>query len=244
MRVTFLGTIAARPTPARNVSSLVIRREGELLMFDCGEGTQRQMMRCGTGFDLSDIFFSHLHADHFLGVIGLLQTLGLQGRREGIRLWTPLGTEEMLRQAIALGGRLPFGVEIVGVEAGERVERRGYEIRPFRSSHRGRSLGYALVEEERLGRFDPVRARELGVPEGPLWGRLHRGEAGVRRLILTGAPSRSHGRYRVRHSVRCEPAPPSAGTCSRPSWNSRSPGRSRRQLPDRAPTRGMTCEPR
>ena len=89
LRITFLGTAAARPTVGRNVSSLVVQREGELMMFDCGEGTQRQMMRYGTGFALGDIFFSHLHADHFLGVIGLLRTMGLQGREEPIRLWTP-----------------------------------------------------------------------------------------------------------------------------------------------------------
>src|SRR5687768_11745351 len=136
MRITFLGTAAARPTVGRNVSSLVIQREGELLMFDCGEGTQRQMMRYGTGFALEDIFFSHLHADHFLGVIGLLRTMGLQGREEAIRLWTPRGTEELLRQAVALGvERVPFEVEVKGLEPGERVERGAYAIVPFRSTH-------------------------------------------------------------------------------------------------------------
>src|SRR5688572_22034658 len=116
MRITFLGTAAARPTVSRNVSSLVLQREGELLMFDCGEGTQRQMMRFGTGFALRDIFFSHLHADHFLGVIGLLRTMGLQGREEAIDLWTPAGTEDILRQAVDLGvERVPFPVAIHGV---------------------------------------------------------------------------------------------------------------------------------
>jgi ribonuclease Z len=178
MRITFLGTAAARPTVGRNVSSLVIQREGELLMFDCGEGTQRQMMRYGTGFALRDIFFSHLHADHFLGVIGLLRTLGLQGRDEPMTLWTPRGTEELLRQAVELGvDRIAFPVAIRGLEPGERVERGEYDVVPFRSAHGGRSLGYALAEHERLGRFDPARARELGVPEGPLWGKLHHGEA-------------------------------------------------------------------
>jgi ribonuclease Z len=177
MRITFLGTAAARPTVGRNVSSLVVQREGEILMFDCGEGTQRQMMRYGTGFALHDIFFSHLHADHFLGVIGLLRTLGLQGREEPMRLWTPAGTEEVLREAVGLGvDRVSFPVEIRGLEPGERVDRGAYDVVPFRTSHGGRSLGYAIVEHPRLGRFDAARARDLGIPEGPLWGKLHHGE--------------------------------------------------------------------
>jgi ribonuclease Z len=178
MRVTFLGTAAARPTVGRNVSSLVIQREGETMMFDCGEGTQRQMMRYATGFSIGDIFFSHLHADHFLGVIGLLRTMGLQGREEPIRLWTAAGTEQLLDGAVNLGmDRVPFEVSIRGLVAGERLEREEYDIVPFSTAHVGHSLGYALVEHERLGRFDPERARDLGVPEGPLWGKLHHGDS-------------------------------------------------------------------
>jgi ribonuclease Z len=155
-----------------------VQREGDLLMFDCGEGTQRQMMRYGAGFALDDIFFSHLHADHFLGVIGLLRTMGLQGREEPIRLWTPRGTEDLLAQAVDLGvERVPFPVEISGLDPGERVEREAYAVVPFRSSHAGRSLGYAVAEHPRLGRFDPARARDLGIPEGPLWGKLHHGQS-------------------------------------------------------------------
>jgi ribonuclease Z len=177
MRLTFLGTAAARPTVSRNVSSLVVQREGELLMFDCGEGTQRQMMRYGSGFSVDDIFFTHLHADHFLGVIGLLRTMGLQAREEPIRLWVPLGTEPILEQAVRLGvERVPFEVQVRGLEAGEEIDRGEYRIVAFRSRHGGPSLGYAIRERERLGRFNPLRARELGVPEGPLWGKLHRGE--------------------------------------------------------------------
>jgi ribonuclease Z len=178
VRVTFLGTAAARPTVGRNVSSLVVQREGEVLMFDCGEGTQRQMMRYGTGFSLSDIFFSHLHADHFLGVIGLLRTLGLQAREEPVNLWTPRGTAELLRQAVELGvERVPFEVRLHELDEGERLSRGAYDVLPFRTQHGGRSIGYAVVEHSRLGRFDAERARELGIPEGPLWGRLHHGEA-------------------------------------------------------------------
>ncbi len=124
MRLTFLGTAAARPTVGRNVTSLVLQREGELLMFDCGEGTQRQMMRYGTGFAIDDIFFSHLHADHFLGVIGLLRTMGLQAREHAIRLYTPRGTEEILQAAVNLGvERVSFEVQILGLEPGESVPR-------------------------------------------------------------------------------------------------------------------------
>ncbi|HEX2205493.1 MAG TPA: ribonuclease Z [Longimicrobium sp.] len=178
MRVTFLGTAAARPTVGRNVSSLIVQREGDVMMFDCGEGTQRQMMRYGTGFSFNDIFFTHLHADHFLGVIGLLRTLGLQDRREPMDLWTPRGTEALLKQAVELGvERVPFEVRIHGVDGGEPVRRGVYDVVPFRVSHGGRALGYAVVEHPRLGRFDAVRARELGIPEGPLWGKLHHGEA-------------------------------------------------------------------
>jgi len=178
VRVTFLGTAAARPTVRRNVSAIHLQREGEHFLFDCGEGTQRQMMRYGTGFAIDDIFFSHLHADHFLGVIGLLRTMGLQDRSEPIRLWCSRGSEGILRQAVNLGvERVPFAVSITGLEPGDDVVREGYRIHPFATDHRMKSLGYAVIEDERLGRFDPERAREMGIPEGPLWGRLHRGEA-------------------------------------------------------------------
>jgi ribonuclease Z len=178
MRLTFLGTAAARPTVGRNVTSLLVQREGDTLMFDCGEGTQRQMMRYGTGFSFSDIFFTHLHADHFLGVIGLLRTLGLQAREEPMDLWTPRGTESILKQAVELGvERVPFEVRINGVEAGEPVARNGYDVVPFRVSHGGKAFGWAIVEHERLGRFNAAKAREMGIPEGPLWGKLHHGHA-------------------------------------------------------------------
>ncbi|MDB4951126.1 MAG: Ribonuclease [Gemmatimonadetes bacterium] len=178
MRVTFLGTAAARPTVGRNVSSLVVQREGDAMVFDCGEGTQRQMMRFGTGFSFREIFFTHLHADHFLGVIGLLRTLGLQGREEPMDLYTPRGTEPLLRQAVELGvERVPFEVRIRGLDHGEKVDHGAYEIAAFRTQHGGKSLGYAVVEHPRLGRFNAQKARDLGIPEGPLWGKLHHGQA-------------------------------------------------------------------
>jgi ribonuclease Z len=177
LTVRFLGTSASRPTIERNVSSIAVVREGDTLLFDCGEGTQRQMMRYGVSFALGDIFFSHFHADHFLGVVGLLRTMSLQARAEPLRVWGPRGAERMIRRAESLGGeRLCFPLEIRELEAGASVRRKEYAVTAFPVDHRGSTaLGFALVEDERRGRFNPDMARELGIPEGPLWGRLHRG---------------------------------------------------------------------
>jgi ribonuclease Z len=179
LSVRLLGTSASRPTVERNVASLAIHREGETLMFDCGEGTQRQMMRWGVSFALADIFFTHLHADHILGVIGLIRTMALQGRTETMTLWGPRGSTRVLKRAEGLGfERSTFPVEIVELEPGTPVKRKGYDIIPFAVDHRGSpSIGYALVEETRKGRFDPEQAIALGIPEGPMWGQIHRGIA-------------------------------------------------------------------
>jgi ribonuclease Z len=177
LTIHLLGTSASRPTVERNVASLAIHREGETLMFDCGEGTQRQMMRYGISFALQDIFFTHMHADHLLGVVGLIRTMALQGRAEPLRLWGPKGTARVLKRVEGLGfERATFPVQILEVDDGQRIDRTGYSIRAFAVDHRGAlSLGFAIVEEERKGRFNPDKAREFGIPEGPLWGRLHRG---------------------------------------------------------------------
>ena len=176
LSVTFLGTGAACPTVERNVSGLALHREGELLLFDCGEGTQRQMMRYQVGFSFREIFLTHFHSDHFLGVIGLFRTMGLMDRKDGVTLYGPRGARQILTAALAVGiERTKFPVEIVELKPGDRVSRNEYELAAFPTDHRADTLGYALVERDRLGRFDPEKARELGIPEGPLWGRLHKG---------------------------------------------------------------------
>lgn len=178
LTLRFLGTSAARPTVERNVSSIAVMRDGEAFLIDCGEGTQRQMMRYGITFNLDDIFFTHFHSDHLLGVVGLLRTLSLQGRTDPLRLWGPTGAERMLKRAESLGSeRLAFGLEIRELAPGHAIPRKGYLIHTFALEHRGPpSIGYVIAEEERRGRFNPQLAAELGIPEGPLWGRLHRGE--------------------------------------------------------------------
>jgi len=177
LSLRFLGTSASRPTVERGVSSIAVVREGETFLFDCGEGTQRQMMRYGVAFSLRDIFFSHMHVDHILGAVGLMRTMALQGRDESLRVWGPIGSTKVLRRAEALGAdRVGFPVEYRELSPGESVRRDGYAILAFAADHaRTQALGFALVEDLRLGRFNPDRAREMGVPEGPMWGRLHRG---------------------------------------------------------------------
>lgn len=177
LSLTFLGTGAACPTIDRNVASLAIQREGETLLFDCGEGTQRQMMRYGVGFSFRELFFTHYHGDHILGVTGLVRTMGLLDRSAPVTLYGPRGAQRVLGGLLAVGiERSRFPVEIVEVKAGDRLARGDYELQVFETEHRTDTVGYALVEHARLGRFDPARARELGVPEGPLWGQVHRGE--------------------------------------------------------------------
>lgn len=177
LSVTFLGTGAACPTVDRNVAALAVQREGETILFDCGEGTQRQMMRYGVGFSFAEVFFTHFHADHMLGITGLLRTMGLQDRTAPVTLYGPRGAPKILGAAMSLGvERNKFPVEVVEVKAGDRLRRDEYDIVVFETQHRADTVGYALAEHTRLGRFHPDRARELGVPEGPLWGRLHKGE--------------------------------------------------------------------
>jgi ribonuclease Z len=198
LTATFLGTGAATPTVDRNVAGLAVQREGETILFDCGEGNQRQMMRYGVGFSFTEIFFTHYHADHILGVTGLLRTMGLQDRTAPVTLYGPRGAQRILGAAIALGiERNKFPVEINEVKPGDRLRREQYDIVVFETEHRPDTIGFALAEHTRLGRFNPERARELGIPEGPLWGRLHKGETivladgrSVAPADLVGAPRR------------------------------------------------------
>lgn len=148
------------------------------MLFDCGEGTQRQMMRFATGFAMQHIFITHMHADHFLGLTGLLRTMGLQGRTDPMTVYGPTGTRLAIMAAIHVGvERSKFEIEVKELSGGQTVDFDGFQVRAFDVQHGIRAIGYALVEEDRPGRFDLERARELGIPEGPLFGRLHRGES-------------------------------------------------------------------
>jgi ribonuclease Z len=176
LRLTFLGTSAAQPTIGRNLTGLAVRRERELFLVDCGEGTQRQMIRYGTGFDVAAIFFTHFHADHYLGAIGFLRTLSMQGRTAPMDLYGPRPARRLLDVMLFTGTeKLAFEVRIHEVRPGEAVRRDGCSLVPFATEHKIASCGWALVEDGRPGRFHPERAAALGVPPGPACGELQRG---------------------------------------------------------------------
>jgi len=180
MRVTFLGTSGAIPTTQRNTSSIFCNRDGDYLLFDCGEGTQRQMMRYGTGFAIDHLFVTHLHGDHVLGIPGLLQTFDFNDRDTPVAIHTPAGTRGNIKQIIEANGTTPsYPVRINEVSAGATVlDRPEYEVRAIATEHRCPSVGYVLAEDDRKGEFDREKAEaELGIPPGPKYSKLHRGEA-------------------------------------------------------------------
>lgn len=155
----------------------MINREGELLLFDCGEGTQQQMMRAKTGMmSLSSIFISHFHADHFLGIPGLIQTMSFMGRKEPLTIYGPEGTREFTELFKAFGYfNLKYEIRGVELSPGDIVERKDYVVRALKTEHSTPSLGYALIENPRPGRFNRERAVKLGVPPGPLFAKLQKG---------------------------------------------------------------------
>lgn len=165
------------PTLHRNVSGLAVKADADLLLFDCGEGSQRQMIRFGTGFSVDAVFFTHFHADHYLGIIGFLRTLGMGGREQPLTLYGPPSARKVLDSAIHLGvERLAFPVDVQELRGGELISRKGYGVRAIKVDHRVNALGYALEEDTRPGRFEPEVAKALGVPHGPDFGRLQRGQ--------------------------------------------------------------------
>lgn len=175
--VIFLGTAASAPTARRGLPATLVRRGGERLLFDCGEGTQRQLVRSVGMVEIDDVFITHFHADHVLGLPGMLKTYGLQAREKSLRIHGPVGLERLFKVLSPVIGRLPFEVRVTELDPGEELDGDGYRLACFDVDHGVRALGYALVEDERPGRFDESRARALGVDPGPDFGRLQRGEA-------------------------------------------------------------------
>ncbi|MGI8421009.1 MAG: MBL fold metallo-hydrolase, partial [Gaiellaceae bacterium] len=175
--IVFLGTSGSMPTARRAAAATLVRRGGDRLLFDCAEGTQRQLLRSEVGLvELREIYLTHYHADHFLGLPGMLKTFALRGREVPLTVYGPPGLAALFDGLRRIFGRLTYPVELEELAAGETLQRDEYRIETFRVDHTASSLGYALVEDERPGRFDGATADELGVPPGRERGALQRGE--------------------------------------------------------------------
>jgi len=200
LSIFFAGTAGSVPSARRGLPALLVRRGADRILFDCGEGTQRQLVRSVGLADLTEIFITHLHADHWLGLPGMLKSFELRDRDRPLTVYGPPGLRELMTIMRRVYGRLSYELSIAELDPGEPVQRDGYRIISLPVHHRGTAFGYALLEDPRPGRFDAELALSLGVEPGPEFGRLQRGEevGGVapaqvlgpqrpgRRLVLSG----------------------------------------------------------
>jgi len=177
MDLIFLGTSGSWPTIKRNVTSLAIKRGGEVILFDCGEGTQRQLQKSQLSYmQINNIFITHFHGDHFLGLPGLIQTMQLNDRKLPLTIYGPQGIDHLVDQILHLGYFKP-SYEIIAKEVtpNKIIAFDEYEIHTLAGSHGVPTIAYALHEHQRPGRFNKKRALDLGIPEGPLFSRLQKG---------------------------------------------------------------------
>jgi ribonuclease Z len=176
--LVFLGTAGSMPTAQRAPAALLVRRGGDRLLFDCAEGTQRQLLRSSVGLvELGEIFVTHFHADHILGLPGLFKTFSLRGRERPLDVHGPRGLVDLLGSLKRVVGKLSYDVRVVELEPGDVLERDGYRLAAFEVAHGVPAVGWSLIEATRPGRFDVETADALGVPSGPARGALQRGES-------------------------------------------------------------------
>ncbi len=177
LSVFFAGTAGSIPTPRRGLPALLVRRGGDRILFDCGEGTQRQLVQSVGLTELTEVFLTHYHADHWLGLPGLLKTFDLRARERPLAIHGPPGLRELLTLALRAAGRVRYQLDLIELAPGDLLERDGYKIAPVPVAHRvSNALGYVIYEDERPGEFDPETATALGVVPGPEFGQLQRGE--------------------------------------------------------------------
>jgi ribonuclease Z len=175
--IVFLGTAGSMPTAQRAPAALLVRRGGDKLLFDCAEGTQRQLLRSSVGLlELEELFVTHFHADHVLGLPGMLKTFALRGRELPLRIYGPRGLVDLVVSLKRVLGKLTYELELLELEPGDVLERDGYRLATFAVAHGVTALGWSLIEATRPGRFDVAGADALGVPNGPERGELQRGQ--------------------------------------------------------------------
>ena len=179
MRLIFLGTGGSLPTPKRNVSAIAVQVGPDILLFDCGEGTQRQFMLSSASFmKVTNVFISHLHGDHFLGLPAMIQSMSFSGRTRPLYVHGPEGMEDTMRSMLELGYFTPgFHVLTRELEDEEEVQFPGFKVIAVEADHTVPAFAYVLQEEPRPGKFNLEKAKELGIPEGPLFSRLQGGES-------------------------------------------------------------------
>jgi ribonuclease Z len=204
--VLFVGTAGSVPSARRGLPATLVRRGGDRLLFDCGEGTQRQLLRSTGLVELEEIFITHFHADHVLGLPGMLKTFALRGRDRPLRVYGPRGLRALFGVFKPIVGRVTFPIELYELEPNDELERDGYRLAAYATDHGGSTLGYAVVEDTRPGAFDPDRARELGVTPGPDFGRLQEGETvnGVTPDQVMGEPRRGRRVVIAGDTAPCE----------------------------------------
>src|SRR3954463_10297002 len=184
----FAGTAGSVPTARRGLPAILLRAGGDRVLFDCGEGTQQQLLRSIGLPDVDAIFITHFHLDHWLGLVGMLKTFDLRARERTLDVYGPPGLRGLFHTLRPVMGRSSYPLQLTELAAHDEVELSGYRIASFPVNHRTEAYGYAFVEDDRPGRFDVAAARALGVTEGPDFGRLQRGETvnGVRPEQVVG----------------------------------------------------------
>jgi len=211
----FAGTGGSVPTARRGLPATLLRAGGDRILFDCGEGTQRQLLRSVGLPELDAVFLTHYHADHWLGLPGMLKTFDLRAREAPLTVYGPPGLRSLMAAMRGVVGRTGYPLELVELERHDEVRFDGYLVSPFPVEHRVPTYGYAFAEDDRPGRFDAQEAERLGVRPGPDFGRLQRGEevGGVRpeqvigedragrRIVLSGDTSPCQGVEAYAHNA-------------------------------------------
>ncbi len=179
MKIVFLGTGGSYPTPKRNVSAFALKFKGDILLFDCGEGTQRQLMRSSLSFmQIKKIYLTHFHGDHFLGLPGMIQSMNMNDREKPLEIYGPRGTVSLVNSLAHQGYFRPsFPLKLFELRYGTRLSYEEYYIETIEADHNVPALAYSFKEKDKKGRFDRSRALELGIPEGPLFSKIHSGES-------------------------------------------------------------------